>query len=224
MRKPRILIYDDDPVILDLLKHLLLKRGYEVFAYREPKVCPLYETPGEQCAHHSPCADMMISDFEMPKMSGIELYQRQAQRGCAVDIRMKAILSGYTDPSLAEQCKSLRCAFLQKPFQFSELTEWLTACEERLDLSQPLNNRRESNRLGFQQDIVYTINFAPHITYPGTTLDKSTAGLGLHTVSPLRSGDTIKIVKGLENTQLTGEVRWCRKQGDESYRAGLLLV
>ncbi len=224
MRKPRAIIYDDDEIILDLLTHFLLKRGYQVYAYKEPKVCPIYENKFENCSHLSPCADLMISDYQMPKMTGIELYQRQAMRGCSVDIKMKAVLSGSTDPSLVEQCTRLGCSFFKKPFRLPELVEWLSACEKHFDLSRPLNNRRENRRYCYKKDIEYFVNLTLQETYNGTTLDKSAAGLGLHIGNPLQTGDKIRILKGLEDAQLTGEVRWCRKHGENAYRVGLLLV
>jgi CheY-like chemotaxis protein len=82
MRKPRAIIYDDDAVVLDMLTQYFVKRSYQVYSYNEPVVCPLYESLADSCENLAPCADVMISDFQMPKMKGTELFQRQAKRGC----------------------------------------------------------------------------------------------------------------------------------------------
>jgi len=82
MRKPRVIIFDDEPSLLELLELCFAKWGYEVFSYSTPVVCPLNGSSAGICESHAPCADLVISDFQMPQMTGIELFQLQAQRGC----------------------------------------------------------------------------------------------------------------------------------------------
>ena len=41
MRKPRVIIFDDEPTLLELLELCFARWGYEVFSYRTPVVCPL---------------------------------------------------------------------------------------------------------------------------------------------------------------------------------------
>ena len=138
MRRPRVMIYDDDQIVLDMLKLFFTRRGYEVFDYIEPVVCPLKEKPAERCDNFHPCADVIISDYQMPKMSGIELLQNQSKKGCKVDIKMKAIMSGYSDEKIIAQCHDLGYSFFQKPFTLSKLSTWLSEHEKSFDLSQQL--------------------------------------------------------------------------------------
>jgi len=42
MRKRRAIIFDDEPVVLLVLKDFFETRGYEVLAFREPVICPVY--------------------------------------------------------------------------------------------------------------------------------------------------------------------------------------
>lgn len=138
MRRPRVMIYDDDQVVLDTLKLFFTRRGYEVFDYVEPVVCPLNKQPAENCNNFHPCADVIISDYQMPKMTGIELLQNQSKKGCKVDSKMKAIMSGYSDEKIKLQCNDLGYCFFQKPFTFSKLSTWLSEQEKCFDLSQQL--------------------------------------------------------------------------------------
>jgi FixJ family two-component response regulator len=223
MRKPRAIIYDDDARILKMLEFFLSDRGYEVYAYDKPVVCPVNEGFADSCENLAPCADVMISDFDMPKMTGIELFQRQTERGCRLDIKMKALMSGYADEDLASQSKDLGCSFFQKPFEFSELSEWLRKCEKHFDLSQQLKDRRAGIRYDFKQGIEYCLNTAPGEKFVATTFDKSNNGVGLSIADALRAGDMIKIVRGLEVPHRNGVVRWCSKHGANTYKAGLSL-
>ena len=136
MRKIRIIIFDDDVVTLRLLKILLTDRNYEVLSFNEPIICPIYEKNTGNCTKDNQCADIIITDFEMPKMNGSELLQKQSERGCKVDIRNKAIISGNIDNE--NVIKKLGYAFFKKPIELSELIEWLNECEKRVDLSLPL--------------------------------------------------------------------------------------
>ena len=45
MRKPRVIIFDDEAVLLELLEFCFVKWGYEVFSYRTPMVCPFSGVP-----------------------------------------------------------------------------------------------------------------------------------------------------------------------------------
>jgi YesN/AraC family two-component response regulator len=83
---------------------------------------------------------MIITDFQMPKMNGLQLLKAQTERGCKIDIRNKAVISGYIDGSNNHIMDTLGCSYFSKPFQFKELSGWLADCEKRIDLSQPVGN------------------------------------------------------------------------------------
>jgi len=138
MRKKRALIFDDDVFILKLLKEVLLNMDYEVFTFNEPTVCPIYEKNAEHCNQNAPCADILITDFEMPKMNGIELLQNQIQRGCPVDTTSKAVISGRGSIGNDEAIKQLGVSFFKKPINIGEISKWAKECEQHIDLSQPL--------------------------------------------------------------------------------------
>jgi CheY-like chemotaxis protein len=224
MRKPRVIIFDDEPTLLELLELCFAKWGYEVFSYRTPVVCPLNGSSAGSCESHAPCADLVISDFQMPLMTGIELFQLQAQRGCKVHKKMKAIMSGRSDGGLLTQCEDLGYRFFEKPFSCSDLTEWLSECEKNFDLSKQLGGKITNRRYDFRQDIEYCLNASgPHEKFIGLTVNKSADGLGLRVFNPLYAGQEITILNGLEVPNLNGTVVWCNKVGENAYSAGLRL-
>ena len=138
MRKPRAIIYDDEVILLDLYKRWMIQRGYEVLTFSEPKVCPLYDKHSDTCTQEHKCADVVITDFQMPNMTGLEMLQIQQQKGCKLNVKHKAVVSGTIENENKKMIRELGASFFQKPLIIPEFSEWLTECEKRIDLSVPL--------------------------------------------------------------------------------------
>ncbi len=134
-RKPRVILFEDNALVLNALETFFRLRGYEVLSYTEPAVCPLYERCTDRCDTLSPCTDIVISDLRMPGMTGIELLQRQSERGCKVDVRNKAIMSAYLSKKYEEIIRDLGFAFFHKAYILRELPDWLSEREKYFDLS-----------------------------------------------------------------------------------------
>ncbi len=61
----------------------------------------------------------IVADIQMPGMSGIELKQHLAERGCKLPVIM---ITARPDPSLEEKALAVGAsAFLRKPFEASVL-------------------------------------------------------------------------------------------------------
>ena len=223
MRKPRVIIFDDDAMLLEVLEFYFDKWGYEVLSHQSPMVC-LFNGAAGSCKSLSSCADLMISDFQMPHVTGMELFQLQEQRGCRVDRKMKAIMSGHADEALLRQCKDSGYRFFQKPFSFSELDSWLSECEKNFNLSKQLGGKMPNKRHDFKRNIVYSLNSScTDEKYIALTVNRSKEGLGLRVFDPLYASQEITILDGLEAPNLNGSVVWCNQVGECSYRAGLRL-
>ncbi len=223
MRKPRVIIFDDDAMLLEVMELYFDKWGYEVFPYQSPMSC-LFNGSAGGCKNLASCADLMISDFQMPQITGMELFHFQEQRGCSIGKKMKALMSGQVDEALLKQCNNSGYRFFKKPFSFSELDSWVNECEQNFDLSKQLGGKMPDKRHDFRRNIVYHLNSSsPDETYIALTLNKSFDGLGVRVFDPLYAGQEITILDGLETPNLNGTVIWCNKIGEDSYRAGLRL-
>lgn len=219
MRKRRAIIYDDEPVVLFVLKDFFEGRGYDVLACREPVVCPIYGD-GAECASRHACGDIMVTDYKMPRMNGIELLQAQARKGCKVMPGNKALLSGYLDDDKIASIQDLGSAFFEKPVEFEELGRWVDACEQRMDLSLPLGILRKEERRGCSQAISYQLSSSDG-RLKGIVVNMSTSGLCLQVSAPLARDQRVTIETSLPIASPVASVRWFREIGDGAYLAGL---
>jgi CheY-like chemotaxis protein len=106
MRKRRAIVFDDEPVVLLVPKDFLETRGYEVLAFSEPVICPVYgDTAG--CTNKAPCGDIILADYGMPTMTGVELFQAYARNGCKLTLKNKALLTGYMDVRKMQDIREL---------------------------------------------------------------------------------------------------------------------
>jgi CheY-like chemotaxis protein len=138
MRKPRAIICDDDEVILHVFRHALEQEGYEVLTAETPLTCAFFRDHAESCPQHDRCTDVLITDYAMPQMTGLDLLEMQHLRGCKLTSRNKALMTGREDLELRKRTEALGCFFFPKPIAISELMDWIWGCQRRTDLSEPL--------------------------------------------------------------------------------------
>jgi FixJ family two-component response regulator len=222
MRKRRAVVIDDEEIIVDLFKNFFYTRKYEVLSYTTPVVCPIRDEKGNLCNTNYPCADVIITDFKMPRMSGLELLQEQSKHGCKLKRENKAVMSGYLDEESHRKIKQLKYAFFQKPIDFSKFSAWLDECEKRLDLSQPLGSRRKETRYAIYNEVRCMVDRTDEIL-DGITVDISDSGLCLKLAIPLMTNQIIHISTAQAIMACrTASVRWVSRSPDGSYLAGLL--
>ncbi|MBI4721362.1 MAG: sigma-54-dependent Fis family transcriptional regulator [Chitinivibrionia bacterium] len=122
--KERILIVDDSPETLELLERNLKSEGYDVFtaAGVSEAIALLDETH----------ADLVITDYKMPKSSGMDLirYVRENLRNTEV-----MMITGYaTVEGAVEAIKAGAEEYLTKPFTDEELFAAVRTALEKLKL------------------------------------------------------------------------------------------
>ena len=110
MTKRKILAVDDNDLIRNLMKTFCAKRGYQVITASNGKIgLNRFKQEG---------ADLVLTDFEMPKMNGGELYQEIRQLSPACPIYLMS--AGSSNPQLQTLIQN-GANFLQKPFGLAEL-------------------------------------------------------------------------------------------------------
>ena len=74
---PRILIADDDPLFRESLSGNLLDSGYDIEGFPDGETVLDWFGKGND-------GDLILLDWKMPKVNGIEVLRRLRERGCEV--------------------------------------------------------------------------------------------------------------------------------------------
>jgi FixJ family two-component response regulator len=221
MRKPRVVIFDDEVFIRNMLRDFFLMREYEVLSYGDPtSICPLFGLHGDACSYASPCSDIMITDFSMPGLNGVELLEHQLRKGCPQKPEHKAVISGYIDARSLARVREMGCRFFAKPFTLFALSEWVAACERTMDLSRQLATRRKEERFESYREVTVLLP-RTGLSVTGVAVNISPSGLCLKVSSPLLRDDRVRIDAGHFDSCKQASVRWVRPVDGSSFLAGL---
>ena len=107
-----VLIVDDKNVQIKTLRRALRTRGFQV----------VEATNGNQALDHLgkiETIDIVITDYAMPEMNGIELLQKIRETNKTVPV---ILMTAYGDKELVIEAMNYRCnGFIDKPFEIDEL-------------------------------------------------------------------------------------------------------
>jgi DNA-binding NtrC family response regulator len=120
----KILIIDDDELVLNALSNLLHYAGHELFITADgPRSIALF-------TEHHP--EVVILDVGLPTTSGLDVLIKLME----IDPTAKVIMiSGYTTPhAIAEAKENGAYTFLEKPFEIKTLINLITT------IVQPTHN------------------------------------------------------------------------------------
>jgi CheY-like chemotaxis protein len=135
--KLRILFFEDDHNIRNLLAMTIGHAGHEVLAYPDPTEWRLCESNKCCCSEGSTCADAVITDNQMPRMTGLEFVGRKKAAGCKA-VRKTLLFSGDLSPSVKKQARQLGCTVFAKPMGPWEILDWIKDVEEGVDPDRKL--------------------------------------------------------------------------------------
>ncbi len=122
MAKPaRILLVEDEPTVGRVTQRLLEKEGYEVEWAHDG-------TQGLELATHNPEFDLVLSDFRMPGMGGLELLERLRELYPHLPV---VLMTAHGTSSLAiEATRKGAFDYLLKPYQPDDLYDLVAkGCE-----------------------------------------------------------------------------------------------
>jgi two-component system alkaline phosphatase synthesis response regulator PhoP len=127
----RILVVDDEPIIRRFMEGMLAKLGYDVDAAKDG--AEAWEAL--QVKHY----DLLITDNNMPKVSGVELLQRLHATRKAIPVIMAT--GTMPDDEVTSSPWLQPFAAMAKPFAITELLEkvraFLPATVDRNSQSEP---------------------------------------------------------------------------------------
>lgn len=129
--KKRILVIDDEEILIRTMNRLLEKTGYEVFSVKNGADAEILLEEQE--------IDLIISDIHMPGRNGVESMKRlvgKAKKIYGRDIPF-IFITGFTDQKIKKQAKALGSrAYLMKPFDLVKLMDVIESSVET-DFAKP---------------------------------------------------------------------------------------
>jgi DNA-binding NtrC family response regulator len=168
-QKTNVLVVDDDPNLTDLLVDTLVVIGYEAYAAESAKTA-LEVLRKERI-------DLVISDINMPEISGIELLEeiKKAHRHLPV-----MLITGIGSDSIRSRAYSSGAdSFLAKPFRIgtieSEIGRMLSGIKRTRILIVDDNQ-------DFLSSLTQRLEDADNIVYPFASVSGATSFLESHTV------------------------------------------
>jgi CheY-like chemotaxis protein len=112
--KPMVYVVDDEPMVGDVVQAILKLGGYQSAYFQEPVLAL------EAIKSANPKPDLLLTDFQMPQMTGRELIHQCKQ----IDPGLKTILySGNVQEDTVSLYPSKPDRFLRKPFTPQTLIE-----------------------------------------------------------------------------------------------------
>ncbi|MDY7031147.1 MAG: response regulator [Thermodesulfobacteriota bacterium] len=134
----RALIFDDEKTIREILWSLFDDRGYEVFTFPNPGTCPLSQAELCPCLTDETCADLILSDMNMPIQKGLIFLEDQIEKGCKC--KQLALMSGSFSEEDLSKAKSLGIKIFKKPFNLTEIHNWIDEIEKDITPKRKLSD------------------------------------------------------------------------------------
>ncbi|MFL6657824.1 MAG: EAL domain-containing protein [Massilia sp.] len=163
-RLPRILLVDDEPLLLSSLHELLHDRGYDLVTAA---------TGTEALSHLKRVKfDLVLLDLRLPDMSGHQIMDFINEQGLAADV---IVMSGEVGIDAAiGALKRGAYDYLRKPYSREELLKTVANAlqQRRLELAnQRIAHQLETSEKLYRYlvdsspDIIYTLNHEGHFTF-----------------------------------------------------------
>lgn len=130
-----VLLVDDDRLVLATLVRGLAAAGFEVSGVTDGRQAL------ERCEHQAP--DLVVIDYDMPRMSGLEVAEALQKRALAPFM----FLSAYADPDVVDKVAAAGAlGYLVKPIDTPQLVPAIRTALKRAAQAQSM--KRDIERLG----------------------------------------------------------------------------
>jgi len=129
-----VYVVDDDPEVRKALGRLLGANGYQSITFASAGKFLDYS--------HSDIPACLVLDMKMPKMNGLELQHRMAEKGISIPIVF--ITAHGTIPDTVQALKAGAADFLEKPFEENELLKAVSSAILKHRLFLENTQRKES--------------------------------------------------------------------------------
>lgn len=141
LSRARILVVDDEPVILDILRDVLEYEGFDVTTVGDGDLA-LERLQSESF-------DLLLTDLKMPRVDGLELIRRTSELGIVEQFKT-VIMTGFgTVETAVEAMKNGAFDYILKPFKPEDVVRLLRRALTELSLQRENIALRET--IGFYE-------------------------------------------------------------------------
>ena len=121
----KILLIDDEELVIKSVSKLLTKEGYEVVSCKN----------GEEALEKvkSELIDLIVCDIRMPNLTGIDTVRkiREFQTEAGRKVAPEILITGYADEGAIREAEALQVAdYIYKPF---DLRDFLTCIKKHME-------------------------------------------------------------------------------------------
>ena len=153
MRKLRIIIAEDEPVILDVYKSIVNKRDdYEI-------VGTAINGKEEEDLIYNVKPDVVITDNQMPEQNGIDVIEKIHNSDMAFKPKFILITGDYRDRNFLDKCEKLQVErVMGKPINYDALDFLLTDLKVIIEDETPEyigENSKGWREMYMNKEIVY---------------------------------------------------------------------
>lgn len=120
----KVLVIDDDVFCLDSMIEYLSDQDFTITSSLKP-TCPMLEKNVTSCPMQNPCYNIVISDNQMPGMTGLEFFQLQSKSGCKVPPHHKALISGNISGKDQKTAEEMGYKVFHKPTPLILIDHWI---------------------------------------------------------------------------------------------------
>lgn len=219
--RPKILLVDDNPQVLEMLSRFLAGRYEVVLAGGGQDAVELVRTLGD--------VDMVVTDVNMPDMDGLQLTRALRRRYPAMPV---VIITGLGREEVAvDALRAGATNYLRKPFRNAEFDHVI---RQSLELSHSRRRREEGHAYLLQQTKLFELppdpavlpRVLPHLTQGVVELGVITSQDMIHVEVALQEALLNAILHG--SLELTGRLPAdraaldgvCRERREEEAFAG----
>ena len=214
MRKPRVVIFNDNGYIQHELATFFNNSGYETFTVTESVTCPIYgKKESKSCAGPVLCCDIMVVVQDREQSKSVDLFSRQFRIGCKLTPCNKTIITRSSVNDSFDHSGARGITIFESPLDFGVFEAWVKDCESRIDLTQRLAFMRRSSRHDCSRHVLLRLP-GEDVDIVAQTVNESSCGICLKISNLLKRGQVLNYVGQRQVDSEDGIVQWAKKLKD----------